>query len=890
MTNNKTLKFTLSLCLGLLIVLSWENSFLLSPATANLTPLCNSSLHQERLCGSISSQLNSSSLLQQGKTLYETEQFTEAIKIWRQAERNFAANQDILNQSLTLSFLSLAYQKLGDWQIAKTTIDQSLNLLQTISDTNQEKLPFLAIALNTQGRLQQSLGQSENALATLQKATAAYKKANDEEGIIGSLVNLAQTWQILGFYRRASATLTELEQRLQNQSNPTLKIKGLLSLSVALRASGDLEKARQLSQQSLEIAEKIQSPAYISTALLNLGNTELALAKRTESFAEDAADNQQVKQLKQAALAAYQKAANLSNSSITKLPAQVNQMRLLIETNQGDTAQILWSEIQSQLAQTPPSRTKIFAQINLANSLLKSVNSNLSIIHQKNLSKLLATAVQEAKNLGDKRAESYALGTLGELYGKTGQFSDAEQLTKQALQEANLINATDIQYLWEWQLGRLYKSQKIWHNAIIAYDQAVNSLKSLRSDLVTINPEVQFSFRDSVEPVYRELVDLLLQASPTSPVNQTNLIQARQVIESLQLAELDNFFREACLDAKPEQIDNLDLKAAVIYPVILPDRLEIILSLPQQPLRNYKIIVPQKQVENTINQLEQALGIRHSNQEERLRISQQVYDWLIQPIVADLKASAVQTLVFVLDGAWRNIPMAALYDGQQYLVEQYSIALTPGLQLLKTQPLNRERLRALTGGLSEAREGYSALPGVRMELQQINAEVPGITLLNQDFTSASLERQVETLPFPVVHLATHGQFSSNSEQTFILAWDGPINVKQLDELLRTRNPNLPNQIELLVLSACETATGDRRAALGLAGVAVRAGARSTLATLWKVSDESTAALMSEFYRELANPGITKAEALRRAQVTLLKNPRYRNPYFWAPYVLVGNWL
>ncbi|MFB2879114.1 CHAT domain-containing protein [Floridanema aerugineum] len=897
----KPFKFSLALCLGLVIFLSWENLILPSPAMANFSSLCNSSLRSLRLCGSISSNFNSSQLLQQGKTLYEGEQFAEAIKIWREAERNFAAQKDTLSQSLTLSFLSLAYQKLGDRQSAQSTIDQSLNLLQTIPDSNPEKNQVLATVLNTKGRWQQSLGQTEEALLTLQKATAAYQKAGDEQGRIGSLINQAQTLQSLGFYQRSAKILTQLQQNIQQQTNPQLKLKGLLSLSSILRTNGDLETSQELGKQALEVAEKLASPSALTTALINLGNTELALARRVEAVAEDTADNQQVQQRKLAALTYYQKATNTANSGNQKLQAQVNQMRLLLETKQWREAESLWREIQSELAQTPTSRSKVFAQINLANSLLKSPNSNWEFIQPQSIGKLLANAVQEAKSLADKRAESYSLGVLGELYEKTGQFRDAEQLTKQALQQANSINATDISYLWEWQLGRLYKVQKNWENAIASYTTAINTLKSLRSDLVNINPEVQFTFRDSVEPVYRELVDLLLQpfTPPSVPpvdggerggVTQTKLIQARLVIESLQLAELDNFFREACLDAKPEQIEKLDVKAAIIYPVILPDRLEIIVSLPQKPLKNYKISISQNQVESTINQLEQALAIRHSNQEERLQISQQVYDWLIRPMKADLQASGVQTLVFISDGSLRNIPMAALHDGQQYLLEKYNIALTPGLQLLRTQPLNRERLRALTGGLSEEREGFSALPGVRMELQQINAEVPGITLLNQDFTSRSLSRQVAELPFPVVHLATHGQFSSNFKQTFILAWDGPINVKQLDDLLRNRNPNLPSEIELLVLSACETATGDSRAALGLAGVAVRAGARSTLATLWKVSDESTAVLMSEFYRELATPGTTKAEALRLAQISLLNNRRYRNPYFWAPYVLVGNWL
>jgi CHAT domain-containing protein len=140
-------------------------------------------------------------------------------------------------------------------------------------------------------------------------------------------------------------------------------------------------------------------------------------------------------------------------------------------------------------------------------------------------------------------------------------------------------------------------------------------------------------------------------------------------------------------------------------------------------------------------------------------------------------------------------------------------------------------------------------------------------------------------------LATHGQFSSKAEETFILTWDDRINVNELSSLLETTDLRRSNPIELLVLSACETAKGDNRASLGIAGVAVRAGARSTLATLWLVNDEATAQIMVRFYQELSQTTVTKAEALRRAQELILQDPKYRqHPYYWAPYVLVGNWL
>jgi CHAT domain-containing protein len=595
-----------------------------------------------------------------------------------------------------------------------------------------------------------------------------------------------------------------------------------------------------------------------------------------------------------------------------------------VQTQQWSEAQTLWRQIQVEINALPPSRTSIYAQINLAESLMKigygAMPGEFAAPSSQEIALLLAKAVREAKNLQDKRAEAYALGYLGRLYELDQQWFEAEKLTEQALLIAQAINAPDIAYRWQWQLGRLQKALGRTEEAIAAYSQAVTTLQSLRSDLVAINQDVQFSFRESVEPVYRQLVALLLQPalqasrpspspvekasrlsqkgvgqasrlslSPPSQIPQKNLEKARDVIEALQLAELDNFFRDACLDAKPKQIDEVDAKAAVIYSIILENRLEVILSLPGQPLRNYGTNIPQgEKVENILLKLRNSLTPTASTQ-ERLRLSQQVYDWLVRPAQTQLAENKIETLVFVLDGGLRNLPMAVLHDGQQYLVEKYAIALTPGLQLLAPQPLVRGRLSSLTGGLSEARGGFSELPAVLGEIKQITAEVSGKTLLNQDFTSPSLQSQINAASFPIVHLATHGQFSSNADETFILTWDDRIKVKQFENLLRSSDQNKPGTLELLVLSACQTAAGDSRAALGLAGVAVRSGARSTIATLWLVNDAATGSLMAQFYRELGQTGVSKAEALRRAQVTLLKG-RYKNPYFWAPFVLVGNWL
>ncbi|WP_051033258.1 CHAT domain-containing protein [Chroococcidiopsis thermalis] len=830
---------------------------------------------------------NAENLVEQGRKLYEAEQFAQAITIWQQAVAAFKASGDEPRQAMTLGNISLAYQQLEQWTQAQSAIASSLNLQgypvkqgrgaegqRGRGEIPIQNLEILAQVLDIQGRLQLAQSKAENALNTWREAADIYTQLGDRNSIIRNRINSAQALQALGLFRQAQKTLTETTQLLQNQPNSALKVTGVRSLGNVLLAIGDLEQSRQVLEQSLAVASKLPDKQAIADVLLSLGNTARA------------------QQDSQAAIDFYQQAANATKSPITRINAQTNQLRLLLETKRLADVKTLLPQIQTQIGNLPSSRTAIYARINLAESLTqfkqKSATDSPSWL---DIAQILSTAVQQAQDLQDRRTQSYALGVLGNLYEQKGQLTDAQNLTQQALFLAQTIDARDIAYRWEWQLGRLLKARGNIQEAIAAYDRAVKSLQSLRYDLVAINPDVQFDFRDRVEPVYRQLVELLLQPQGNQ-TSQANLQKARETIESLQLAELDNFFREACLDTVSQidqVIDQKDQTAAAIYPIILPDRLEVILKLPQKPVLHYTAAVAQTQVEKTLDALRQNL-IEPDTLVEAKALSQQVYNWLIQPAVTDLAKSQVKTLVFVLDGALRNIPMAALYDGKQYLIEKYGIALTPGLQLINPQPLQEKTLEAIAAGLSQPRQGFSALPNVKLELAEIRAEIPSNVLLNNEFTSTALQNQINSLPFPVVHLATHGQFSSKAEETFIVAWDKRIYVNELDNLVRNREQNRPDAVELLVLSACETAAGDKRAALGIAGVAVRAGARSTVASLWSLNDESTAALMSEFYRELADRSLTKAEALRRAQLSLLQNPKYQRPLFWAPYVLLGNWL
>ncbi|OUL18998.1 hypothetical protein BV378_34175 [Nostoc sp. RF31YmG] len=852
--------FPLGILLGIL--------FSLFPLVGRLLPVAAQNYSPPLMVEQLS---NTAQQEQQGRQYYEAGQFLAAIKIWQQVLQIYQSQRNWLNQARVLNNISLSYQQLGQWLEASRAISASLELLSTkAGDRTQTELTVLAQTLNTQGSLELATGKSEAALTTWQQATVTYTKAESEAGVIRSLINQSQALKSLGLYRRALSTLTQVNQILQKQPDSAIKTAGLRSLGSSLRLVGNLEQAQQVLQQSLAIAQKLQSPVDISAALIDLGNVSRA------------------NQDSDSALAFYQQATAIAPSQILKIRSQLNQLSILLDQKKWTSAQTIWSQIQPQLANLPASRGAIYAQLNLAQSLIRLQQANLSNAPTTaSIAQLVANNLQQAKSLGDKQAEAYALGKLGKLYEQNQQWKIAQELTQQALVLAQAINTPEITYRWQWQLGRLLKIQGDIQGAIAAYTQAVNTLQSLRSDLVAIDPDIQFSFRDSVEPVYRELVSLLLKPDNSQP-SQKSISQARQVIESLQLAELDDFLREACLDRKYTQIDQLDPLAGVIYPIILADRLEVILSLPQQPLRHYTTAVPENQLESIVEKLRKNLVIR--SKQDFLPLSQKIYDWLIRPVETELAKSGIKTLVFIPDGVFRNIPIAALHDGNRYLIEKYSIALTPSLQLLPPKRLQQLNFKVLSAGLTEARQGFSPLDYVEQELKEIKSEVSSTVLLNQEFTSNNLKNYLKSSFFPIVHIATHGKFSSKAMETFILAWDERIRINELDNLLQIPEQKKRQTIELLVLSACETATGDKRAALGLAGIAVRAGANSTLATLWSVNDEATANLMRYFYKNLSNTQETKAEALRRSQIALLKDPLYEHPVYWAPYILVGNWL
>jgi CHAT domain-containing protein len=397
-----------------------------------------------------------------------------------------------------------------------------------------------------------------------------------------------------------------------------------------------------------------------------------------------------------------------------------------------------------------------------------------------------------------------------------------------------------------------------------------------------------------VEPVYRELTELQLR----STASDKTTVSALETIDGLRLAELQNYLGEDCtLTVKPVAL--AQAKTAVFSTIILKEHIAVILTLPNSRSIVRWLPASSQTVRATVNDLRLKLENRADLANSYQAPAQQVYDWLIRPFVLDLQTAQIETLVFIQDGILRSIPMGALYDGKQFLVEQYAISSTLSLALIDPTELEQQSLKVLGFGLTKASSVpvsifFEPLSFVKTELDRITQILPGSKkFINEAFTIDRLQQELTQNAFPIVHLATHGKFGIDSRDTFLVTgqqtqnYNEKLTMNRLYQILQS----VDKPLELLILTACETAVGSDRDALGIAGISLQAGAKSAIASLWQVDDQATAELISQVYQNLSQ-GMGRAKALQTAQKSWLKthSDTRQHPGYWAALTLVGNWL
>ena len=422
------------------------------------------------------------------------------------------------------------------------------------------------------------------------------------------------------------------------------------------------------------------------------------------------------------------------------------------------------------------------------------------------------------------------------------------------------------------------------------------------------------------------LTQTIAQSPVVNPPNFGTALDNNQIVEAVPLIEqtwekqyqnhLDINFSDQSItveeiaDTLGKITNQTGQKPGLIYMVPRSQQLELVLITPEGKPIHKRVSAANKEallslVQEFIQTITNPIR-RHSK--HYLPVAQQLYQWMIEPVEPDLKAQGIDNLVFCLGGGLRHLPFAALHDGQEFLVEKYSLALIPAFKLTDTVYSDLKNSQVLAMGASEFNQ-HNSLPAVPVELSVIT-QYPwqGKSFLNQDFTITNLKLQQRyNKNYKILHLATHSDFQPGKpSKSYIQFWDSQLTLDEFTKL-RWQSPS----IELLVLSACRTAIGDKEAELGFAGLAVRANVKSAVASLWYVSDGGTLVLMNEFYQSLKTVPI-KAEALRQAQIRMLKKKvslanvidqpnvslppelasfNYEDlshPYYWAAFTVVGN--
>jgi CHAT domain-containing protein/predicted negative regulator of RcsB-dependent stress response len=723
-------------------------------------------------------------------------------------------------------------------------------------------------------------GAFEDAVSSWSRAASAYEQEGKPAGRITALVHLAQAQSALGQYRQAVGSLG-IALELAEQLGDLRRIASIVaSLGNAHVVLGPPETAEMYLDRALAVARQLGDSTLTAVIQNNRGNFLMTQKKNVE------------------AIAAYKESAVLAKQQgqrLLRARALTNAAVASRRTGVAQESMDLLDAASDELRGLGATHETAFALVNvgLAYRDLRPALAASSDALLLRAARALTEAAAQADKISDRRTTSYAWGYLGGLYETEQRGAEALELTRRAILAAQQVNAPESLYRWQWQTGRLLKKLGAVDNAIASYRRAVQTLQSIRQELSVRYASEEASYRETVGPVYFELVDLLLQRAATSQSHDqiaSYLTEARETIELFKVAELRDYFRDDCVDTALSKVTKLDVvsqTAVVVYPILLPDRTELLVSLPSG-LKRVSVPIGIDRLTREVRQFRRRLEKRTTR--EYLPHAQQLYDWLIRPLEADFKAAGVDTLVFVPDGPLRTIPMAALHDGKQFLIAKYAMAITPGLNLTDPRPIKREGAKILVVGVTESVQGFSPLPYVKAEIEALHdVYKTTTTLVDREFVVSKFEETLKREQFTIVHIASHGEFSSESGKTFLLAFDGKLTMDRLDQnigLFKFRD----DPLELLTLSACDTAEGDDRAALGLAGVAIKAGARSAVATLWEINDVAAAGLVADFYRGLQDPSISRATALQRAQVKLLSDPRYEHPGFWAPFLLINNWL
>jgi filamentous hemagglutinin family protein len=707
---------------------------------------------------------------------------------------------------------------------------------------------------------------------------------------IKTLIYLSNAYLEIGYHQQAILTLKRYLPVIEQSEQPyhqSLFYNTLGDLYLSIR---DMELSEKYTFHALKLAQNSKNDFAVAGVLNHMGNYYAAQKKY-----------QKADECYSKAIEALESIEESYDLFALQSKVFINKAHVLLERyGKNNYQQEITNALNSELTllnKFNNSYNKVFDMIALSIHIQEiskkfSVTSYITICND-----LLSIAIQQATDLNHDRLLSFSYGCMGLLKHYEGRLNDAKFHFRKAVQYSQ-FHHPDIYYIWQWQIGRILYQENNTEQAVIAYSLAVNTLNPCFQSKDSIK---QFTgiihqlfkgyrshidlFNQFVKPLYMEYVEILTTNIPEDG-NALRAQKIRNIWESMKEIEIQNFFKDECVTAikdKIKRLDRLPDGIALIYLILLKKKPFILLSISDHTILTEINHISTDDIIFSANRLRKNLE-NNRNKDSYKRAAKELYQYIIQPLENHLDKAQIKHLVIAADGVLQLIPFSVLLNKNQFLAQKYGISIVPTISLAQAEKksyTNAESKAALFG-MSKG------LPKVKDELKDIHSIFDSLVCLDQDFNFKNIRSAINFSENAIIHIATHGSFGNKPDDRYLQLHDSKLKLNMLENIIRQRFFQSP--IDLLTLSACKTALGDDQTALGFAGISIKAGARSVIATLWSIPDsDSTRILMKQFYSNLLK-GYSKTKALQQAKCYIIDKTAYKHPKYWSQFILIGNWL
>jgi CHAT domain-containing protein/tetratricopeptide (TPR) repeat protein len=827
----------------------------------------------------------SNSLINLGLAYKSLGQYEKAIDYYQESLKICKEINDLNGKGDSLVGLGNVYNYLGQYEKAIDYYQQSLKVYKGIDDLNGKAESLIGL-----GDVYNYLGQYENAIDYYQQSLKIYKGIDDLNGEAASLNNLGNTYRNLGIYQKAIDYYLQSLAIFEKIGNQNGAAASLNNLGIIYTNSKQYQKAINYYLQSLAIFKKIGNPDGEGSSLVNLGIIHEILGEQ-----------QQAINFLEQSLVIFKKIGNQNGEG-----SALNGLGVTYDSLKQYQQAINYYQQSLKIQEQIRDRNGKGTSLNNLGFLFAKLNQpELAILFYKQSINTYETIRKDIKGLSKEEQKSY-LATVEKTYRRLADLLLKQDRILEAQQILDLLKVQELSdYFRSAEVGDSTK-QADYHppeQNIIALGNELAKLQQL--DTLTKEQEQRLAYLTNQESNLNNQFDAFLK----SPA-------VKEQLAKLAKAEAENINIEVYkpLRAKLNEIKN----AAFFYPLILEDRLELILitanSAPIRKTVNIKREDLNKDISDFLSNL------RDPSSTDVKTDAQKFYNYLIKPFEKELKDADIQTIIYSPDGQLRYIPIAALHDGKQWLIEKYRINNITAISLtnfnLRAYKPPRVLAAASTNSqnikLGDRTIPFGALPATKTEVEAIAALLPNTTtLIDKQFNKADTKNMMNRNT--IVHLATHGYFAiGKPEDSFIVFGDGDkATITDIGEWTLTN-------VNLVILSACETAIGGKLGngieTLGIGYQIHKQGAGAAIASLWKVSDNGTSELMQALYKNLSQKNISSSEALRQAQITMIRSDKKGNssdrgagirivgtvptneethlshPFYWSAFILIGNGL